>query len=394
MDVQKIIRYSERFLSRTLTTDELNNLVPFLKSNWSLVSHNVLIAKEYADHIQSIGDSPDKQLGVDSPEDDKEINEVFDKLNMMNILGLDTLYKIAKALSPKLKCGYVCLDTKYARFLNNYTQMQWDYNDVFTDIDSSTSTVGKVRNIKAIRMLSVVVQSFVSTLNRGSVLIEELQAQSFLYPNQRRFHFHAHINNVQFPAPLDDRVGLKTIGWPWPDVCLYGRYKPVSFYNTITISIGDPMNVIQVMPYMVTDVTITFLSNSGPQFSLQFPEDLPLGSLAIFKNFIKVGPDYFPAVFQIPSLFIDGFSTDQPDADAAYISFVNSKEWTWNMTISNSVIEVWGNTNITGWHLVEPPPIVFPGGLVGNINKKVTVRFNAFRTIMNMECYYEDTNES
>jgi hypothetical protein len=332
-------------------------------------------------------------------------------INVSSFLGIDTFEKLIRELNPKvtIKKAYVCLDSRYARFLNNCTKLQWDYSNALITTDNSTSVIGNVRNVTSVRMLSMVVRRFTSVARRASICIEEFSAQAFILPNGRRFHFVGFLNDLQNNSiAIDYRAssGTKNVVVV-PDFTTYDKYeliagyrfndgiyrfnKPITDINTLTISIGDPFNLVTVPKYEFYDVAALYLPfTSTPKYfssvRLTFPEP-----------HFHIGSNYFDTdlvIGDIPnilmSVFIDDASTANP-AYATLINNINTTEFTMAVIIDPYTIDVRftdgdlfkaGPHNVSGLSLIASlanPPVDLG---------KVRVRINSYRVIMNFELDY------
>lgn len=333
-------------------------------------------------------------------------------INISSFLGIDTFEKLIRELNPKVtkKKAYVCLDSRYARFLNNCTKLQWDYSNALITTDNSTSVIGNVRNITSVRMLSMVVRKFTSAAQRASICIEEFSAQAFILPNGRRFHFIGLLNDLQNNSiAIDYRAasGSKTAVIV-PDFTTYDKYeliagyrfndgiyrfnKPITDLNTFTISIGDPFNLVTVPKYEFYDVAAVYLpftdvSKYFASIRLTFPEP-----------HFHIGSNYFDTdlvIGDIPnilmSVFIDDASSTDP-ANATLINDINTTEFTMAVIIDPYTIDVRftdGNLFRAGLHDVSGLPLIRTIDPVPPIDiGKVRVRINSYRVIMNFELDY------
>jgi hypothetical protein len=314
--------------------------------------------------------------------------------------------ELANAIAPKrrTKTAYMCLDTLYARFLENNTKVQWDFMSTLTEGPNSTNVESKVRDIISIRMLSMVTPQFPSIAQRASISIDEFKSQAFILPNGRRFHFIALLNNLETGGvPLAKRNSLIIDNGSILDFTITNKYellsgykfnegyyrfnKPIVSIDTVTVSIADPFDPVILPRYQYMNIPLIFYSENN--IILTFPEYVQLPGALIKKPGQLVKP-------WITSLFISNFTTDQPLVDEAIISYINKNEFVYieppangsekTISLNINTYATIGCTNpITGGieykiFSIPPPPVGNPS--------LVTVQFNSNRIIMNFEIEY------
>jgi hypothetical protein len=328
-------------------------------------------------------------------------------INISSFLGIDTFEKLIRELNPKVskKKAYVCLDSRYARFLNNCTKLQWDYSNALITTDNSTSVIGNVRNITSVRMLSMVVRKFTSVAQRASICIEEFSAQAFILPNGRRFHFIGLLNDLQNNSiAIDYRAASASQLFLYvPDFTTYDKYeliagykfndgiyrfnKPITDLNTFTISIGDPFSPVTIPKYEFFDVSLYYYFSSDFGFRrvrLTFNEPhFHIGSNYFVSDLVSY-PDK-PNILM--SVFIDGLVSSSP-TDDFIVNILNTTEFTLTQIIDAYTMDVY----ITPAGLLKAGKNSMPGfsvtlGTNRPLNK-ARVRINSYRVIMNFELDY------
>jgi hypothetical protein len=306
------------------------------------------------------------------------IRQINNKLNhirkinsIQSFLGETDIYKIAHTINPQSQYRkvYLALDTKYAKFLENQTKLQWNYHNTIQEFGNSTNTVGPLENIVSMRIYSFVVQYFNSPLNRATVLVNELSAQSFLWDGDKNFHFMARRNSLLDSLPLTDRTTI-TLDYQYvPDIAtankiellsgyrfnegIYYFNPPVTLVDTITLSIRDPTNLLHV-PKFIIDVQVTNVDLIGT-----VPGDLTdpvviadTGEIlidTILPHYVTTLPDETDPPGQIPvdprykmltSLKFINFTTDTPIADSEIIEYFNTNEFTTIEVVSTTQLRV------------------------------------------------------
>jgi hypothetical protein len=277
--------------------------------------------------------------------------------------------------------------------------LQWDVFESLIEGLNSTSVVGKIRNITNVRCASIVTRKFTSAMQRASILIEEMSAQSFILPNGRRFHFLALLNDLQNPINIADR-NLIEVAFVVSDFTIYNKYellmgyrfndgnyhfnKPITALNTLTISIGDPAELLVIPKYEYFNATITpnVTAVVGPDsfgtgFTITLDEPHNLNANTLLGVPAAPGTPY--------SIFVDGLTSDNP-VDNAWVANVNQTEWAATLVTGS-------NTLFCDYSMYAPgyyggvPAVVTNQQPKGNLSS-VRVRINSFRIIINLEMEY------
>lgn len=327
--------------------------------------------------------------------------------NIVQFLDCKSLDEFANSVNRKqqTRTAYLCLDSKYARFLNNNTKLQWDLMETLTEGPNSVNVKNNIRNITSVRMLSFTLPQFNSVAKRASILIDELSTQAFIMPN-RKFHFIGYLvnlstgsGNVQI-TPLNSGIYTQADVY---DFTLMNKYellidhrvndgyyyfnKPVVLIDSITISVADPFSLITLPQFQYVEIPVSFASGV---MTLTFPNTPQL------PGFPPYDPNGVidPTIIFTTSMFISSFTTDQPVADALWISTINTYEFT-NLTVisGNTLTVQTGQACRAGFVdpfveavLVRLPTYGLPPP-VGNPSP-ITVNFNSNRILMNIEIEY------
>lgn len=330
---------------------------------------------------------------------ESQYNPMSQLNNVSKFMGQQSLYKFISELSPqaRLKKAYICLDSRYAQFSTDFTKLTWSYLENADTQSNSTNVVGVIRNIVSIRMYSIVIGTFASTMQRATILIEELKSQSFISPtSNRRFHFITLINDLTNPIPITERGASRFIATSTPDFQTSGKVEllighkfnegyyhfaqPITTLNTITLSIGDPYNLVPIQKFEYTDCTITTLTYSttpGVSVINITLSDNHLFLVSLVQRYIY-------------SVFISDFTTSNPASDAFLIGDLNSEEFTAIYTPAQNQIRIYPDQIIQPgayqFYNTRSLPNLTPVGVMS----KVTVQFTTYRVIANMEVTYQD----
>lgn len=357
-----------KLIDRELTMREAILLGEFTNTNLKLLKNDgevqqvAKIAEEFIDILE----------GKNKPED----------FNLTSTLGMDTISDFIKKINPeaKTKKAYMCLDSRYAEFNNACTKLTWSFTNDSYDVYNSTNVLNPIRNIVSIRMHSIVVRKFDSIPKRATIAIEELGSQAFIMGNGRRFHFFGLLNDVQLPVGPDTRNALSTGFYP-NEFASYMKYellsgykfndgiykfnKPVTLLDKITISIGNPDELVIIPRYefkniTVSNVTITYI-------------DITCESEHFYQNYNNIDLDGY-------SVFLDGFSS----SDSTFDNVINSYDFTKIEIISPTIVRLYYTQYIAGVQVnYSDPALTFfvPAGPW----TATGMRFNSYRVIMNFE---------
>jgi hypothetical protein len=166
--------------------------------------------------------------------------------------------------TSQYKYVYVLLDTSTALNVGDQgTSFQWNFIDNVHIQDGVVTTVGKVRDLVAMRCFPVKANydlttglppkhynNFVNLNNNFTILIEEFSAQSYIGRDGRRFHF------VLFPVLMNPvYIGDVTISPddPYYEYVTTGKSNgwfyfrtPIVSFSNLTVSMADPFGLIKL----------------------------------------------------------------------------------------------------------------------------------------------------
>lgn len=320
----KLIEIIEKATETTIPSTDIHLVTQFYEVNKKYIdleTENSDLAELAVEYIDKMGLSVEvKDLGPK-------------KIELANFMGLN--------IPKKEKKLYISLDSRYAEFLNNRQDMRWNLETSLVGVALSEANYEpkanvnrRARNITYIRMYSFVVRQFTSTMNRATVLIDEFKAQSMLM-GTRHFHFVTLLNDLQYPINIFNRNAANS-AFQLIDHTLRYRYELLSGYRfnegiyrfdkpyavlpeTLTISVGDPVSKIKLYRHLFRKCTATFGSfdGLGMMMIVTLPENHDMTAIELFDDFNA-----------IRSVFVDGFNTDNPAADAELIAWINGREHT------------------------------------------------------------------
>lgn len=165
--------------------------------------------------------------------------------NISEFLGIDDLSELKMMFNPSsmLVHYYVALDSDYRdtseEIATNITKFTWKYAPTQNLVAGFCNSVGVVSNIIGMRLYQPRLPykvAMAGTSKRVSILIEEFKAQAFIAENGRRFHFLLRPN-----LPGGTSIELSTEDF---NDGIFNFRKPFTTIDRLTISVGDPTNVI------------------------------------------------------------------------------------------------------------------------------------------------------
>lgn len=175
------------------------------------------------------------------------IDPSFVDTSIDKFLGINDLTELKLLFNPESMYVhyYLVLDSDYRdttqEISSNITKFKWAYTPTQnTTVTGFCNSVGVIRDIIGMRMYQPRVP-FVSAMNsnskRVSVLIEEFQAQAFICETGRRFHF------ILRPIFVSGQTSIELSTEDYNDG-IFNFRKPITTFDTMTISLGDPINVL------------------------------------------------------------------------------------------------------------------------------------------------------
>lgn len=215
-------------------------------------------------------------------------------INIASIFGIKDKYQLQRSLHPQLQYtkNYIILDSKNRVPSNNLQQMQWLYLSDATFQQGTVNTKGQVRDLIGIRMYPLrAAQNFgISGAYNPTytLLIEEFKAQSFIGHQGRNFHFMLRQTPNPTTPPTAPAVAQQEL-MPMNDGYFWFR-KPFTTINTLTISLANPLVVInipvaqqvlysQYFTYGLTTVVVT-----------PFATGYTTGDTVVLSNFTTANP--------------------------------------------------------------------------------------------------------
>lgn len=220
---------------------------------------------DYKTKLTDIGDSLTDEEALEYIKAKKKAMQSASKIT--KFLGSADNWEIQRAINPsaQYEYAYVLLDTaNTADDLTGNNKFGWRVINYLTSQRGFVSTTSNIRDVVAMRIFPVTMvldtpigesnknyYNAVSNLNNMfTILIHEFQAQSYIGRDGRRFHF------ALFPALMNPTGGdyaLRPItpAQPYYEFTTSGKAngwfwfrKPITEFNTMTVSIGIPFDLI------------------------------------------------------------------------------------------------------------------------------------------------------
>lgn len=258
------------------------------------------------------------------------------QLDINSILGEVSKFRISMALNPKslIRKEYMLFDTRYAARHNlERTKFTWIYSSIPRKTDAArgiVSTTAKMRDIVSMKVYPVqfpfaTSQQFQPIMNRYTLLVEEFSNQSFISYNGRRFHF---LQSVYYPyiGAQDQHILLYTDKY-LADGTFRFR-KPITVIDTITLSFGNPYQLVPLLESNYSGCTInTTLWSSIGEITIHIPN--------------LVMPTYVvPATTSKPFVYISGLSSST-SLDNNFVELINQQlgfAFEFDLMIPNQII--------------------------------------------------------
>ena len=226
--------------------------------------------------------------------------------HLIRLFGISNPYHAVAIFNPQnlKRKEYLLLDSRYAAEESaGRTKFTWYYHSTAATETGSTNSTDKIKDITSIKIMALSLnRRYETQLNRFTILIEELSAQSFIAPNGRRFHFIGKATRDPTVASADTFIFVN-----FDEADNLGVYKfrqPIVSLDKITISVGIPYEPISFIQARFTNCTLN-LAGYPNTWEIDTPEPHPW---QIFST--------------IEVLYVEYFTTTNPTADAFNIAYI------------------------------------------------------------------------
>lgn len=302
-------------------------------------------------------------------------------VNVGSLFGLDAnKTRLLFNNESSIRKVYVLFDSRFTTKINiDRTVFTWNFqNDNNTFSGETINAIGPIRDVTSFKIFD-----FFLTLNNSdywndqmlmTVFMPEFQAQSFLAPEKRRFHFAGKIwsNNGIVATPkyqISFRKKSDVTGYFQSlfiaadgNDGIFECQKPITNINTISLSFGSPYQLVSI-PQDTFSFTIPVKLN---------PNDI----LTSINHNIVSGID---------RVYITEFVTDDPVADEKLTSLMlrppSGFPYVAQPTAINTLL-IFSPNNVT-------PAVTFPT-MIGNL-LRATIYLDYYRFYVPMEISYKTT---
>jgi hypothetical protein len=192
-----------------------------------------------------------KNLGRTIAETDDEYKDTTTnvEVNVETFFGIKDISTLIKKINEPISSvntAYFLLDTRYRSLGNDgTTYFKWYHVNNIMVSQGTFNSIGDIRDIISMKLMQYRipnVESANTPYNRISVLIDEFSSQSFIAHEHKRYHF---LGCREDKGSDDKWIEVK------PNDFCHGEYKfnnPITTINTITISLGSPLETIIFKP--------------------------------------------------------------------------------------------------------------------------------------------------
>ena len=288
----------------------------------------------------------------------------------------DNLTSLATILNPTIqhKKAYILLDRRFKSYESpDKTTITWNFSNTANVSDGSVNFNAEINKIISLKIsdffINFVNSKYISPEKRITILIHELAGQSFIAHENRKFHFYGKLNsNLVTEAPMylamfskgNDLVGQ------------YESYGRLSDYNDGLFTFKTP----------IIDLHTISISFASPLQKITLQQDK---YSFVYNGFGNIGltPDHnIATASQKFRVYVEGFNTDNPSADADIIKIINRPIGLFAQQLSTSTLLLIAvDEETTG--LIQTLP-----ALVGNQLNGATIYLDYYRFNIPIEITY------
>jgi hypothetical protein len=271
-------------------------------------------------------------------------------VSLQTAFGFENPVDVLKYFNPgaNLRHAYILLDRRYHKRIHDESKFSWGISyDTKASANTSLKTSVPLQSIVGAKIYQFRfpnIDDILTFPRRLSINIEELTNAAFTAPGSgRKFQF---LMEVQ-----QETTGLKpyAVNDVGENVMKFWFPNSVNFLEEITITFGNPFNIITLNP----DILPATISASGAQTLLTFSQ----------PHFTAVGE----------RIIIETFTTTQPITDAVEIELMNNENG-------------WEITGATATTLTIDVDISAISGTVANNPHKIYIESQRF--VIPIELYY------
>lgn len=272
---------------------------------------------------------------------------------LTNFFGTREPLALLKMFNPgAAECkAYLVLDRRYTSLVENNTKFTWyvSVGGAGAIGQGFAGTTAPLRDITGFRILPFIFPSTAhakTSTNRISILMDEFSTQTYnAQANDRKFHFMFGVEYTNPLLPTTSTLSLNDLGRSPTE---YKFYKPFFEIRSITLTFGNPMQILTLDPDTLTG---TFAPSGA------------LTEITFASNHNQLSGDL---------IYVTNFTTSSPAQDHAQIAAMTSA-----FGLTATVVNA---TQLT--------VSVDISGLTGLIIGTPSVYFDSKRFVIQLECYF------
>jgi len=198
--------------------------------------------------------------------EEKKENKDNVGVNIESIFGTSSVATLVKQLNKpthSVNVAHILLDSRYRVLCNDGTEyFTWNHINNMHRAQGSVNSIGNIRDIIEITAMNYRLPAVDTIVNspygRISITVDELESQSYVAHENKRFHFMCILTEI-------------TNGWA--EVCsdkfikgVFAFNNPITTLNTLTLRFGTPLETI-IFDKDRLDGTITYTNPTVITFS-------------------------------------------------------------------------------------------------------------------------------
>jgi hypothetical protein len=221
-----------------------------------------------------------------------------------SILGLDNYdFKKVFNLESLFETIYIALDTETAiRYEQDTKKYKWDYNGIPSTLPGNVSSSKTIKNITCMKLhpFKYILYGVSFTAGTGissilTILIDELESQSFISHEKRNYHFIVSLKTTNSTVNIPGIGIIDTTEFdfnPEPFNKGYFHFKtPIKEIRSFSLSIANPFTVVE-LPFLEKDCYMLYTNPMTVVFYIA--HGIYTGNRIAFTNFTTLNPGVAP----------------------------------------------------------------------------------------------------
>lgn len=222
-------------------------------------------------------------------------------MNITSVFGAISQDQLLDRIIEPTQKSYVHLFTRHAEELKDSTGQtyayRWYYSANQDVTNSGFSSYKPIRDITSIRLLTNIMPlTAINEKKRYSILIEEFASQASILSQTRRAHWILRPQYVKQVNEIDDsqiaQYQMAPFNGQVEEENIYYFHTPITVLNTITISLGNPDQLITWSKLKSRVVSWNIPSPAATEITLEEPHGFTVGTSTYIKfvNFTTLDP--------------------------------------------------------------------------------------------------------